>query len=143
MNEIYRHALKLLSARDYTAARLRQKLESRFGAVPESVIRQLTARNFINDRRFAENYIARHQKRGAVRLREALVEQGVSAAIIEEMLANKDWPSIQDALKARMDSLKLRSPLQPRDAARLFRALARLGYNEDAIREAIEQLDEQ
>jgi len=36
----------------------------------------------------------------------------------------------------------LRPPLQPRDAGRLFRALLRLGYDEDAIREELEQLEQ-
>jgi len=38
-----------------------------------------------------------------------------------------------------MNDWKLRAPLQSRDAARLYRALVRLGYDEDAIREEIEQ----
>jgi hypothetical protein len=45
-------------------------------------------------------------------------------------------------LADKMNGWKLGAPLQSRDATRLFRALLRLGYDEDAIREEIEQLRE-
>ena len=48
--------------------------------------------------------------------------------------------SLQEALEARMMDWGLRTPIQLRDAARLFRALARLGYDGDAIGEEIERL---
>jgi SOS response regulatory protein OraA/RecX len=142
VNEIYLHALKLLRARDYTAAALREKLEAKFGAVPESVIEQLIQKKFLNDRRFAENYVTKRKKKGAAALREELLARGVAAELIGEILSQSEWPSLQAAVKAKMNDLNLRSPLQPRDAGRLFRALLRLGYDEDAIREEIEQLRE-
>ena len=52
------------------------------------------------------------------------------------------WPSLREALAAKMKGWKLRAPLQLRDAARLFRALQRLGYEEDAIREEIENIND-
>jgi hypothetical protein len=39
--------------------------------------------------------------------------------------------------------LRLRAPLEKREAARLFRLLSRMGYPEDDIREELEQLHEQ
>src|SRR5437867_10663578 len=58
MNEIYAYALKLLRGRDYTISKLCAKLEAKFGSVPPEVIEQLLEKKFLNDRRFAENYIA-------------------------------------------------------------------------------------
>ena len=140
MNEIYFYALKLLKARDYTVAGLTEKLEAKFGEVPPEVIQQLLQKKFLNDLRFTENYIARRKHCGAPQLREELSARGVSEELAEEILSRTEWPSLHDALTAKMNDWHLRSPLQSRDAARLFRALFRLGYDEDAIREEIDQL---
>ena len=72
-------------------------------------------------------------------LREDLIARGVAVEIIDETLSQVDSPSLREAMVAKMKDWKLRTPLQPRDAARLFRALLRLGYDEDAIREVIEE----
>ena len=140
VDEIYVYALKLLKGRDYTTSALRTKLETRFAEVPEAVIEQLLRKNFLNDRRFARNYVERRRNKGPAQLREELLDRGVAPDLAEETLTGADWPSLREALKAKMDGWKLRAPLQSRDAARLFRALLRLGFDEDAIREEIETL---
>jgi SOS response regulatory protein OraA/RecX len=142
MNEIYLYAVKLLKDRDYTVSKLREKLEAKFGEVPAEVIRQLLEKKFLNDRRFAQNYVAKKKHRGAPELREELSARGIPSELADEILSDMDWPSLQVALAAKMNNWKLRPPLQARDAARLFRALLRLGYDEDALREEIEQLVE-
>jgi len=140
MNEIYAYALKLLRGRDYTISKLCAKLEAKFGSVPPEVIEQLLEKKFLNDRRFAENYIAKRKSCGAQQVREELLALGISAKLAEEIVSHTEWPSLQDALTAKMRDWNLRPPLQPRDAGRLFRSLLRLGYDEDAIREELEQL---
>jgi len=140
MDEIYSYALKLLRGRDYTVSKLCEKIQTRFGAIPSQVIELLLQKNFLNDRRFAENYVAKWKNRGGPQLREELVARGVPAELADEILSRSDLPSLQQALEAKMKDWRLRPPLQPRDAARLFRALARLGYDGDAIGEEIERL---
>ena len=142
MNEVYTYALKLLRARDYTIAALEQKLKARFGSVPDEIIDQLIRKKFLNDRRFAENYVAKRRNKGIQFLREELLAKGVPAALVEEILSKTEWPSLKQAVADKMDEWNLRVPLQTRDAARLFRSLFRLGYDEDATREEIEQLRE-
>jgi SOS response regulatory protein OraA/RecX len=143
VNEIYRYALGLLKNRDYTVAGLRKKLAAKFEDVPEEVFAELISRNFLNDVRFSENYVANRLARGKVALQSELAARGVSAKTVEEVLSRTEWPSLREALAAKMNVWKLRVPLQSRDAARLYRALVRLGYDEDAIREEIEQIHEQ
>src|SRR5690242_10602467 len=138
--EIFNYAVKLLAQRDYSVGRLREKLAAKFGASPDDVIQQLISKRFLNDRRFAENYLARRKNRGQVRVREELLARGIPSEVVEEVLSAADWPSLRDALAATMNGWHLRKPLQPRDAVRLFRAMARLGYEEEAIREEIEHL---
>ena len=142
MNEIYSYALKLLRRRDYTIAELCGKLEAKFGSVPPEIIEDLGRKKFLNDRRFAENYVAKRKSRGAQQLREELTAHGIPTKLTEEIVSATEWPSLQEALTAKMKDWNLRIPLQARDAGRLFRALLRLGYDEDAIREEIEQLEE-
>ena len=91
-------------------------------------------------RRFAQNFIAKKSRFTVEYLREELLERGVDGGIVSEELAEAERPSLRDALNATMNDWKLQAPLHPRDAARLFRALNRLGYQEDAIREELEQL---
>jgi SOS response regulatory protein OraA/RecX len=137
-NEIFNRAVKLLAGRDYSIEGIRKKL----GNVPDAVIERLVAKRFLNDRRYAENYVARRRDRGVPRLREELLSRGISPDLASEILGKIEWPSLREVLAAKMVDWNLRPPLVSRDAARLFRALARLGYEEDAIREEIEQLHE-
>jgi regulatory protein len=142
VDEIYAHALKLLRMRDYTIAGLQKKLQSKYGVVPETVLDLLIQKKFLNDRRFTENYVARRKDRGVSLLRQELINKGVDTDIVDEILSNAEFPSLKEAVAAKMNDWKLRVPLQSRDAARLFRALVRLGYDEDAIREEINQVRE-
>lgn len=142
MNEIYAYALKLLKGRDYTVSQLSQKLEAKFGETPPEVIQRLLQKKFLDDRRFAQNYVAKRKHCGAPQVREELSMRGVPSELAEEILAETGWSSLQEALAAKMNGWRLRPPLQGRDAARLFRALFRLGYDEDAIREEINRLEQ-
>ena len=85
----------------------------------------------------------RIEQRVTEAVRQELIARGIPGELIDEVLSQADWPSLREALAAKMNNWKLHPPLQSRDAARLFRALLRLGYEEDAIREEIERIHEQ
>src|SRR6266571_7659901 len=121
MDEIYAQAVKLLRARDYTVAMLRGRLELKFGSVPDAIIDELLRKNYLNDRRFAENYAGKRKHRGAATVREELIARGIPAAMADEILSETGWPSLREALAAKMNHWNLRAPLQSRDAARHFR----------------------
>ena len=143
MDEIYHHALKLLRRKDYTERQLQVKLESKFESVPDEIMQQLRAKRFLDDRRYAANFITKHADRHPDGVRTALEDAGIDPQTINAAIASNDWPSLRDVLKARMLVWRLRPPLPGRDAARLFRLLSRLGYPEEDIREELEQLHEQ
>jgi regulatory protein len=143
VNEIFHHALKLLQRKDYTQKQLREKLKEKFGKFPDEVERQLLGKRFLDDRRYADNFVARHSDSHPDWVREALREAGVEQPVVERAVAACEWPSLRDVLKAKMSVRRLRSPLERRDVARLFRLLSRLGYPEDDIREELEHLHEQ
>lgn len=142
MNEIYHHALKLLQRKDYTKRQLLEKLQAKFGKVPEEVVETLLSKRFLNDRRYAENFVAKHPDSHPSWIRQALEEAGVEQQVIDHAVAISHWPSLRDVLKAKMLLWRLCPPLERRDVARLFRLLSRLGYPEEDIREELEQFHE-
>lgn len=143
MDEIYHQGLKLLRRRDFTVAQLREKLAVKFSEVPEEVIERLQKKRFLDDARFADNFIAKRRDFHPDFVREELLNSGVSPAIVESALAANDWPSLRHVVRAKMIDWKLQAPIHRKEAGRLYRALARLGYPEDEIREELEQLHEQ
>lgn len=143
VDEIYHQALKLLRRKDYTASQLRRKLESKFGDVPDDVIVRLEARHFLDDRRFAENFASRSGDTHPGLVREQLRQFGVSDEIIDAVVVSARGPSLRNVLEAKMADWRISPPIGKRDAGRLFRAMVRLGYPEDDIREELERLHEQ
>ena len=143
MEEIYHHALKLLRRKDYTQHQLSEKLKAKFGAIPDEVTFQLRKKRFIDDRRYAENFVERHPDSHPNWVRSALAAAGIDEQTINGAVDSADWPSLPGVVRAKMQSLHLCPPLQRRDVARLYRILSRLGYPEDEIREELEQLYEQ
>jgi SOS response regulatory protein OraA/RecX len=133
MQEIYRYALKLLAARDYSTHTLHLKLEERFGNVPNTVIERLTAEGLLDDARFAQTFIRNRTRMGRPRLRAALHQKGIAPSVIQSAIEHENWPSTGEIVEAKMKGLKLRTPLSQRDAARLFRSVKRLGYDADEI----------
>jgi SOS response regulatory protein OraA/RecX len=143
VNEIYHHALKLLRRKDYTKQQLLEKLEAKFGDVPLEVTELLLTKRFLDDRRYAENFVTRHADSHQSWVRQALEEAGIDHLIIDHAVKAVGWPSLRDVLKAKMLASRLRPPLERREAARLFRLLSRMGYPEEDIREELEQFHEQ
>lgn len=136
------YAMKLLASRDMTVAQLREKLVARFGEVPDDLVPYLVSKGYLNDRRFAENYVFRRARRGPLVLREELLSRGVSEPIADAVIAAFAWPSLETVVSDEVERLHLRLPLNTRDASRLFRSLCRLGYDEESVRGEIERLHE-
>ncbi len=143
MDEIYNQALKLLRRRDYTVAELCERLASKFGEIPKETIATLQKKRFLDDTRYAGNFVVKRKDFHPSLVREELLNRGVSPEIVEQALSVNDWPSLQQVVRAKMIDWKLQAPIHHREAGRLYRALVRLGYPEDEIREELEQLHEQ
>ena len=143
MDKIYHQALKLLRRRDYTVAQLREKLQDKFGDVPGEIINTLMKKRFLDDARYAGNFVVKRKDFHPSLVRDELLSSGISPEIAEQVVSANDWPSLQHVVRAKMIDLKLQAPIHRKEANRLYRALARLGYPEDEIREELEQLHEQ
>ena len=89
------HALKLLRMRDYTIAGLRKNSKPSSDRRLRQFSSMLIQKKFLNDRRFAENYVARRKDRGASRLRQELIDKVFTAEMADEILSNADFPSLK------------------------------------------------
>lgn len=90
--QVYLYALRLLTARDYTAARLLAKLAVWSGELPlaEAVLSRLQDGGLVDDQRYAERFAESALASGRYvgsRLRIELRRRGVSAEVIEAALA--------------------------------------------------------
>jgi SOS response regulatory protein OraA/RecX len=140
VDEIYHHAVKLLRRRDYTISQLRDKLEVKFGEVPGEILERLLEHRYLDDSRYAANLVARRRNYHPSAIREELFRAGVSVEISEIAISNGDWHGLPESLGAKMKGWNLHAPIHNREASRLFRALARLGFPEDEIQEELDKI---
>lgn len=139
------HAVKLLSARPYSAAKLREKLLLRGYPAPESdaAIRRLIAERLLDDRRFAEDFvrarIAAMPRSGGILSRE-LRQRGVSPAIAKEVVAALAPPDNDESLARELLRRKAKAYAGLDDLARKRRLsafLARRGFSYATIRRVL------
>src|SRR5262245_23308504 len=114
----------MLRRRDYTQRQLQEKLEAKFGKVPQEIVSQLVQKRFLNDKRYVENFIGKHTENHPDWVRQALEDAGVARETIDPAIDAYDWPSLPEVLRAKMQNWRLRPPLERRDVARLFRLLS-------------------
>lgn len=89
----YRYALKLLTGRDYTTLKLREKLRAREfpDSVAESAVARLTIEGWVNDRRFAERFAesaVSSQRFFGPRLKMEMRRRGISAELVDEVFVD-------------------------------------------------------
>lgn len=88
----WQYALRLLTARDYTTARLREKLLARQFAADdaEAAISRLEEGRLLDDRRFAERFASSALESGRFfgpRLKMEMRRRGLAAGMVDEVLA--------------------------------------------------------
>jgi SOS response regulatory protein OraA/RecX len=142
--DIRTFALRQLARREMSAHQLRTKLVRRFPDADDqtldTVITDLMGRKFLDDGRFASLLVSENRERGRAWLEAKLKGAGVDGELASETLDAITWPTLRQAVDDRMARMKLNPPLRPGDAARLYRALARLGYDSDEIQQELERL---
>ena len=139
--EAFERALEALAQRERTSGELASWLTER-GFAPaavEDAVGRLIETGTVDDARFAEAFAADKRELrgwGPERIREALRERGVEAALIDAVLAD-DGHSSQ--LERAIDLLRGRSgpPQDERSRARALAFLARRGYDAELAYDAV------
>ena len=133
-------AVALLARRDFCSRELADKLSSQ-GYELETVrvvVDQLCERGYVNDERYAQQYVALHAERGhgPRRIERDLSQLGLDSGLIEAALsAGEDWA--QRARELRIRRFGLRVPADWQSKAKQARFLQYRGFSNDHIRMAL------
>lgn len=147
----YQYSLRLLAARDYSVARLRNKLAARGVADEdqESVLIRLQDGGWLDDRRYAERFAASALSDGRFfgpRLRLEMRRRGFEAALVDDVLA-----ALQEDLDETAEIRKVVENRNPdfvfstasdRDKRRIVAYLQRRGFSLPAVFRALKSADQ-
>lgn len=133
-------ALAMLARRDFAATELTQKLiDKGFERVEvESLVAEFVSQRFVDDRRYAESFVAYQSRRGQgpLRIRQDLRQSGVASEILEEALGSgPDFGAV--ARDVRKRKFGASSPKSFKDKAKQARFLQYRGFSNDHIRIAL------
>lgn len=127
-DELFLYAVRVLGARAYSEAALRDKLARKARSeVVEAVLQRIKGLGYLDDQQFAEGYARLYVgKWGAAKLRRALLEKGVARSIVDQVLAKQASQSNPEE-----EALVLLERYQGRhrgDKPRAIRFLVNRGY---------------
>ena len=138
-------AMNLLLKKDYTTAKLREKL--REGGYPEEIVQEaldyVASYHYTDDLRFALDFIQCHQEnRSRLRMEQDLRTKGIPEDVVEQAFA--EWEAaggVQDEDQMIRELFRKRG-FDPQNATvseqnREYEFLMRKGFSADCIRKAI------
>ena len=130
------YAVTLLARRDFAPGELAARLTARgfAAATVQRLIAALAAAGTLNPARYAQNYVTRHVARGQgpLRIAAALRQRGVEPELIEQALAEHDWPQLARTVAGRRFGAG--EPVSWRERAQRARFLQYRGFSADHIR---------
>jgi len=143
--ELYEYAVGALARRMRTVAELKRLMrariedaESEYGqTLVELVIRRLKDQGYLNDSRYAASFSTLrrdNQKFGRMRVITDLKARGVHGAVIEKAVdAAFEGVSEEKLAREYLRKKRLEKPQDQKQAARIFRQLARAGFGTKTI----------
>ncbi len=145
-DQLYQYALRLLTGRDYSVARIRRKLATREVAEDdtEAVILRLQREGWLDDRRYAERFAESALSSGrfyGARLRMEMRRRGFTADVVSETLApllaeSDEISEVRSAAERRYPGFSY-SAASDRDKRRVVGFLQRRGFGFSAIMRAL------
>ena len=137
-------SLHLLTNKDYTEKQIRQKLsdDGYTDAVIDVTIQRLKEERFLDDRRYAENYIFwKAKERSKNRLFMDLAQKGIDGRLAEEVYASllekNDIDEESNAVKLFLEKKKIiPKDLEYEEREKVLGKLLRRGFSYDAIKKA-------
>ena len=148
--ELYEYALRALGRRMRSVAELKRLLrprvrsETEFGqTLIELVIRRLKDQGYLNDAKYAAAYSVfrrDNEKFGRMRVITDLKAKGVHGEVIEKAVASA-YDAVNEEKQAReyLRRKRLARPKDHKQAARIFRQLARAGFASRTIFSILKQ----
>jgi regulatory protein len=143
--EMYEYAVGALARRMRTVAELKRLMRARVEdpeseyaeTLVELVIRRLKDQGYLNDSNYAAYYSSMrrdNQKFGRGRVITELKTRGVHASVIEKAI-DTAYEGINDDTQAReyLRKKRIAKPKDQKEAARIFRQLARAGFRTKTI----------
>jgi len=139
-DELYEYAVGALARRMRTVAELKRLMrariedaESEYGTtLVELVIRRLKDQGYLNDSQYAASFSSLrrdNQKFGRLRIVTDLKAKGVHGDVIEKaMAATFEGVNEEKQARAYLRKKRLEKPKDQKQAARVFRQLARAGF---------------
>jgi len=144
-DELYEYAVGALARRMRTVAELKRLMrariedaESEYGqTLVELVIRRLKDQGYLNDAQFAASFSTLrrdNQKFGRIRIITDLKTKGVHGSVIERAV-DTAFEGVNEERLAReyLRKKRLEKPKSQKEAARIFRQLARAGFGTKTI----------
>ena len=142
----YLYALRLLAARDYTVARMGQKLSGKGfdGADVEASLERLAAEGWVDDRRFAERFAESALSSGRYygpRLRQEMRRRGLPQDLVSEVLGRvlgdcDETEEVGAIVERRFSDFSF-STASDREKRRTVGYLQRRGFSLSAIMRAL------
>ena len=151
--ELCQIALRALTRRDYSSSELRVKLLKASGTPSqvEALLKRLRGKGYLDDRKFAVNYI-HHRKTlkmvGRTRLLNELRARGfadsLSSPLLDEFFPAEDEAQLlEKALQKKIRALSLGKAVNgdavpdAKSISKLYNYLFRLGFSQEAIRRSL------
>lgn len=140
-----RRAMNLLQSRDYTEAGLREKLRN--GDYPENCIEEalnyVKSYGYVDDRRYAGDYIAYHlDRKSRTRIEQDLLRKGIGKDTIRNVFEELEQQGTRQDEGAMIRSLLEKKKYDPHTATRqekqrMYAFLYRRGFHSEAINRAL------
>ncbi|MBQ7535290.1 MAG: regulatory protein RecX [Stomatobaculum sp.] len=136
--------VRLLKDRDYPEAELRRKLQLSF--CPEQcaseALRWAREKHYVDDRRFAENYIRWNDGKSRRRLLFDLTQKGIGRELAEELL--EEMPPDEEAqIRRELEKRNYRpDSADPKERQKIAAFLSRRGYSWSRIESAMRRAEE-
>jgi regulatory protein len=148
-DSLYNYAVFMLGRRMRTVAELKRLMRGRAGHQPdcemlvEAVTARLKQQRYLNDTQYAATYSSLrrdNEKFGRIRVVRELRARGVHPEVIEKTVADTYGEMDErQLLRQYAERKRLAPPTGPKDAARLFRKMARAGFSTRAILQWLRQ----
>jgi len=148
---LYEYAVKALGRHIRTEMELRRLMHARVEPGPGgdevmgAVLTRLKERGYLDDRSYAETYSRlrkENDKFGQRRVRQALRQRGVSAAVVDKTL-EETYASTDEEKLARqyLERKRIGKPEDEKQTARVMRRLVAAGFSTGVIYKILRQWD--